>query len=366
MLRDFGTSIEEVIRACLMNGFKPAIANWAPRFVVAGRRLQRLPARDRRARDVGRMAARLGGERRHARRARARGRGAGPDAHRRRGVGPRGARVPLREVRLDGRHGPLPRSRRRARDRGAPRGASPARPAAERIEIPFDGRHDGRQPPPAARRRPSAARPAATGARLDEGGVLRLGERLPPARHGDALARRPGPGRDRLHDSHIRPDYEVAVTAALDAPRSGPAPSARPACRSAATTRRVRRRSSRASVAVAGVSGPFNFGECWDERAVPDARDVPAPHRRVRPRRGARQGVRASTWRASRDRGSSSRCSSSPASSTGSSRGSRSKKIARRGAEREFVLYEEGNHVCNNIPYKYRPLVADWLREQLG
>jgi 2,6-dihydroxypseudooxynicotine hydrolase len=30
------------------------------------------------------------------------------------------------------------------------------------------------------------------------------------------------------------------------------------------------------------------------------------------------------------------------------------------------VLFEDGNHVCNNIPYKYRPLVADWLREQLG
>ena len=32
----------------------------------------------------------------------------------------------------------------------------------------------------------------------------------------------------------------------------------------------------------------------------------------------------------------------------------------------EFVLYDDGNHVCNNIPYKYRPLAADWLSEQLG
>ena len=32
----------------------------------------------------------------------------------------------------------------------------------------------------------------------------------------------------------------------------------------------------------------------------------------------------------------------------------------------EFVLFDDGNHVCNNIPYKYRPLTADWLREQLG
>ena len=32
----------------------------------------------------------------------------------------------------------------------------------------------------------------------------------------------------------------------------------------------------------------------------------------------------------------------------------------------EFVLFDEGSHVCNNIPYRYRPLTADWLREQLG
>ena len=31
-----------------------------------------------------------------------------------------------------------------------------------------------------------------------------------------------------------------------------------------------------------------------------------------------------------------------------------------------FVLFEDGNHVCANIPYKVRPLAADWLREQLG
>ena len=42
-----------------------------------------------------------------------------------------------------------------------------------------------------------------------------------------------------------------------------------------------------------------------------------------------------------------------------------SKKIADAAPNATWVLYEEGAHVCNNIPYKYRPLVADWLREQL-
>ncbi len=31
----------------------------------------------------------------------------------------------------------------------------------------------------------------------------------------------------------------------------------------------------------------------------------------------------------------------------------------------ELVVYPEGNHVCFNIPYKFRPLTADWMLEHL-
>ena len=31
----------------------------------------------------------------------------------------------------------------------------------------------------------------------------------------------------------------------------------------------------------------------------------------------------------------------------------------------ELVIYEEGNHVCFNIPYKFRPLTADWFADQM-
>ena len=31
-----------------------------------------------------------------------------------------------------------------------------------------------------------------------------------------------------------------------------------------------------------------------------------------------------------------------------------------------FLLHEDGNHGCANVPYKTRPVAADWLREQLG
>ncbi len=41
-------------------------------------------------------------------------------------------------------------------------------------------------------------------------------------------------------------------------------------------------------------------------------------------------------------------------------------RIAREAPNATLLLYPEGNHVCNNIPYKYRPAMADWMRDQLG
>jgi len=37
----------------------------------------------------------------------------------------------------------------------------------------------------------------------------------------------------------------------------------------------------------------------------------------------------------------------------------------RTSGPKRWVLYPEGNHVCNNIPHLYRPLVADWLADQV-
>jgi 2,6-dihydroxypseudooxynicotine hydrolase len=44
---------------------------------------------------------------------------------------------------------------------------------------------------------------------------------------------------------------------------------------------------------------------------------------------------------------------------------SQAERIVREAPHATLALFPEGNHVCNNIPYKYRPLMADWLREQL-
>lgn len=38
---------------------------------------------------------------------------------------------------------------------------------------------------------------------------------------------------------------------------------------------------------------------------------------------------------------------------------------AEAGKTAELWLFEDGNHVCNNIPYKHRPQQADWMRQKL-
>ena len=38
---------------------------------------------------------------------------------------------------------------------------------------------------------------------------------------------------------------------------------------------------------------------------------------------------------------------------------------AEAGSRAELWMFEDGNHVCNNIPYKHRPQQADWMRQKL-
>ncbi len=40
-------------------------------------------------------------------------------------------------------------------------------------------------------------------------------------------------------------------------------------------------------------------------------------------------------------------------------------RIAREAPDATLLLYPDGNHVCNNITYKYRPAMADWMSERL-
>lgn len=41
-------------------------------------------------------------------------------------------------------------------------------------------------------------------------------------------------------------------------------------------------------------------------------------------------------------------------------------RIAREAPDATLLLYPDGNHVCNNITYRYRPAMADWMSERLA
>ncbi|HVR89273.1 MAG TPA: alpha/beta hydrolase [Candidatus Limnocylindria bacterium] len=41
------------------------------------------------------------------------------------------------------------------------------------------------------------------------------------------------------------------------------------------------------------------------------------------------------------------------------------KRMADRAPHARWILFADGNHVCNNIPHIYRPIVADWLADQV-
>jgi 2,6-dihydroxypseudooxynicotine hydrolase len=41
-------------------------------------------------------------------------------------------------------------------------------------------------------------------------------------------------------------------------------------------------------------------------------------------------------------------------------------RIAREAKHATLLMYPDGNHVCNNITYKYRPAMADWMNERLA
>jgi pimeloyl-ACP methyl ester carboxylesterase len=166
----------------------------------------------------------------------------------------------------------------------------------------------------------------------------------------------------------IRHDYEVAVAAVLDAlagradldldrvGAAGVSLGGYYAPRAAAFEPRLR--------AVAAIGGPYNWGALWEGlpaltreafaqySAARDADDARAKAARldldgVLPRVVQPLLVvsgkldRLIPWRDA-------------------------ERMAAEAPNAELVLYPEGNHVCNNVPYKYRPQVADWMRERLA
>ena len=167
----------------------------------------------------------------------------------------------------------------------------------------------------------------------------------------------------------IRPDYEVAVAAMLDALAGrddldldrvgavGVSLGGYYAPRAAAFEPRIR--------AVAGISGPYNFGEVWDE--LP-----PLTRETFMFKSGARddEDGRARALELDLEAVMLGALTQPALFVTGKLDRiipwEQTERAAREAPNGSFVLYEQGTHVCSNIPYRYRPLVADWMWDQLS
>ncbi len=177
----------------------------------------------------------------------------------------------------------------------------------------------------------------------------------------------PGQGETGLSSS-IEPAYERAVTAALDflegrgdldlgrVGLAGVSLGGYYAPRAAAYEPRVK--------AAVGISGPFDFGECWET--------MPRPTREtVEHHVGAADEEEARAKAAELNLYDAAPLLDRPYLAITGRRDrlipwEQTKRQADEAPGGEFVLYDDGNHVCNNLPYLYRPLTADWLREKLA
>jgi 2,6-dihydroxypseudooxynicotine hydrolase len=177
----------------------------------------------------------------------------------------------------------------------------------------------------------------------------------------------PGQGETGL-TTRIYPNYEAAATATLDtlAGRddvdldrvgvAGVSLGGYYAPRAAAYEKRIK--------AVVGISGAYDFGECWP--TLPQqTRETVAHHTGATSEEETR--ARASELNL---REAAPLIDQPFLAITGRLDRlipwEQTKRQADEAPNGEFVLYDEGNHVCNNVGYKYRPLTADWLKEKLG
>ncbi|MCL2419064.1 MAG: esterase FrsA [Conexibacteraceae bacterium] len=254
-------------------------------------------------------------------------------------------------------------------------------PSAQRLEIPFDGasmvaiyrRPAGGAPgsllpPPRqrAQRRPLPLVVIIPG--LDSTKEEFYETEAVLHQRGMATLTLEGPGQGETGLAlPLRHDYEVPVGVALDFIRDvdtvdherigllGVSLGGYYAPRVAAFEPRVR--------AVAAVSGPFNFGACWDDlpqmtretfQHTSLARDPDDARRRASELDLAGVAVRIEqpllVMTGDRDR-------IIPWEQT--------KRIADEAQNATWKLYAGGTHVVNNMPYLYRNLAADWLRERL-
>jgi alpha-beta hydrolase superfamily lysophospholipase len=177
----------------------------------------------------------------------------------------------------------------------------------------------------------------------------------------------PGQGETGLR-MDIRPDYEIAVSAILDAVAERPELAGDRigaagvslggyyVVRAAAFEPRIQ--------ALAGISGPFDLAAGWD--SMPGLTRETIQHHT-----GAADAAQARTRAHELNLDGVAERVRQPCLVVTGKRDrviawEQTKRIADAAPNSEWVLYDDGTHVCNNIPFKYRPLVADWMHDRLA
>ncbi|HZP76839.1 MAG TPA: alpha/beta fold hydrolase [Pseudolabrys sp.] len=240
-------------------------------------------------------------------------------------------------------------------------------PPGERVEIPYEGKHLA-----ATLRRPrGAARPPVV---IMAMGLDSAKEEMDSCERtfldrGMATLCFDGPGQGEAeYDFGIRGDYEVVVTAVVDWLQSrrdldldriglwGVSLGGYYAPRAAAFEKRIK--------ACISLSGPYDFADCWD--ALPDLTRLAF---KVRSKSTSDEDAR-------RKAGTLSLASAAKKITcplliaTGKLDRvipwDHSERLAREAkGPVELILVEDGTHVANNRPHRYRPQSADWMAAQL-
>jgi dienelactone hydrolase len=240
-------------------------------------------------------------------------------------------------------------------------------PDAERIEVPLDGgrvvanlrRPEGTEPPPLVVLVPGLDSTKEEFFRLENVFLER----------GMATLSMDGPGQGECgYELPIRADYDVAVTAVLDAIAGrgdvdvervglfGVSLGGYYAPRVLAFEPRVK--------AGVGLSGPYRFSDIWDH-VPPQTRDTFVAKSFSEDAEAGR--AKAAELDLS---GVAERIEQPYLAITGKLDKlipwEQTERVAKEAPNGTFLLHEDGNHGCANVPYKTRPVAADWLREQLG
>jgi dipeptidyl aminopeptidase/acylaminoacyl peptidase len=241
-------------------------------------------------------------------------------------------------------------------------------PSGQRLEIPFEGHII-----PSHLRRPQEVGPPplvliVPGLDSSKEELFAIEEEF--LRRGLATLTVDGPGQSEnsVHFA-IRPNWESVITPLIDDLEKrnlgvdlgriglmGISMGAIYGPRAAAYEKRLK--------AVVGLAGPYNLGDCWDA-LNPLTKGGYIFYTKSKDEAEAKQKAYTLNLEGVLDK------VTQPLLVIHGARDrlfppAQAERIAREAPNATLVMYPDGNHVCNNISYKYRPLMADWLKERLA